>query len=334
MVARLLNLAGVFLGPEFELLRPAPDNPEGFWENVLFLNFNNRLLHRLGGSWHAPPRLDAGWERRADFQPLFEQARELLQRFDHQRPWGWKDPRNCLTIPFWRQLIPDLKIVVCLRNPFDVARSLSARGENLPFLDLWLTYNQQLLAGSRGEDRLITHYDAYFHNPEAECRRLLDYLDIKVSDGVLREALASIQKPLRHHDTSLADVLDQAPAEVLDCYMKLCTEAGPVFADWLRQRPIHLCGGLRAITPRQDEAIGYRDALGLLRLDEERQRLEHECRDLNDKLASAHEQLALARTELDGIGRSRTWRMLNGARRLVNGLFTPFRMVRDLFRSR
>lgn len=33
MVARLLARSGVYLGPEEDLLAPAPDNPEGFWEN-------------------------------------------------------------------------------------------------------------------------------------------------------------------------------------------------------------------------------------------------------------------------------------------------------------
>ena len=75
-------------------------------------------------------------------------ARLLIQQFDTQTFWAWKDPRTALTMPFWRQLLPGLKVVVCVRNPLEVAHSLSQRGmSSLAFgLRLWQTYYERLLA--------------------------------------------------------------------------------------------------------------------------------------------------------------------------------------------
>ena len=53
--------------------------------------------------------------------PQGEAAIKLVKGYDH---WGWKDPRNSLTLPFWKELLPNLKVVVCVRNPIEVIASL------------------------------------------------------------------------------------------------------------------------------------------------------------------------------------------------------------------
>jgi hypothetical protein len=44
------------LGPESDLMPPARDNPDGFWENESFVAMNDELLNELGGAWDLPPR--------------------------------------------------------------------------------------------------------------------------------------------------------------------------------------------------------------------------------------------------------------------------------------
>ncbi len=43
--------------------------------------------------------------------------------------WGWKDPRNTFTLPFWKAIFPAAKIIHIYRNPVDVALSLKLREE-------------------------------------------------------------------------------------------------------------------------------------------------------------------------------------------------------------
>lgn len=42
-------------------------------------------------------------------------------------PWGWKDPRNTYTLPFWLDIFPSARVVHITRHGVDVANSLYVR---------------------------------------------------------------------------------------------------------------------------------------------------------------------------------------------------------------
>ena len=63
-------------------------------------------------------------------------ARLLIEGFDSAGVWGWKDPRNSLTLPFWQDLLPGLKTLIMVRNPLEVAHSMKRAKRN--FLFVWL----------------------------------------------------------------------------------------------------------------------------------------------------------------------------------------------------
>jgi hypothetical protein len=44
-----------------------------------------------------------------------------------EEPWGWKDPRTTITLPFWLALFPDARVIHLVRNGIDVAESLYQR---------------------------------------------------------------------------------------------------------------------------------------------------------------------------------------------------------------
>lgn len=44
-------------------------------------------------------------------------------------PWGWKDPRNTFTLPFWLDIFPDAKVIHIYRHGVDVAHSLRVSQE-------------------------------------------------------------------------------------------------------------------------------------------------------------------------------------------------------------
>lgn len=200
MVARLLNLCGLYLGPEAELFGAAFDNEAGFWENAQFVELNEDALSQLGGGWDLPPSLTEGWELQDEMVRLQEEAAGLIGRFSPYETWGWKDPRNSILLPFWRRLIPDLKIIICLRNPLEVAHSLLQRGHSSHAfsLNLWLRYNQRLLANTMPAERVVTHYDSYFYDSKAELRRVLNLLKISASEEAIEQACSTISRPLTH----------------------------------------------------------------------------------------------------------------------------------------
>jgi hypothetical protein len=228
MVARLLNLAGVSLGPERDMIPAGPDNPEGFWEHAGFVAVNDEILARLGGTCLTPPPMPASWELRPEIDLLRGVAAAFVARVAGAEPWGWKDPRNSLTLPFWQRLIPDLRVVVCVRNPLEVAASLGARNGIPPdvALDLWLTHYVRLMAAA---DRcVVTHYDAYFDDPASELARVLSLLGIRSARREVAAACASVLPRLRHTRWTTRDLtLHGVRPEVRTCYRLLCAAAGP-----------------------------------------------------------------------------------------------------------
>jgi hypothetical protein len=233
MVARLLNQSGLDLGPADHFIQPAADNPEGFWESLPFVQINEEIISAWHGSWHAVPDENSGWQFTEQFAPLRERAASIPGELGLQEPWGWKDPRNSITLPFWLSVWPDMKVVICLRNPLDVVNSLMER-DQLPagrVFRLWLDHQNRLLKTIRPEQRIITHYDSYFADPLVELRRVLEFLGLEPADDVLRSACSTISLRLRHSHFNNRDLESVSPSpELTTIYQQMCDEAGPVFA--------------------------------------------------------------------------------------------------------
>ena len=193
----------------------------------------------MAGNWESPPAITHGWADDDRLNQLRTKAEILLQDFLGREPWGWKDPRNSLTLPFWETLsslrlrfwqglAPKLKIVLCLRNPLEVARCLETRAftPNSSGLDLWLANNQSVLNSVLPEDRIITHYEAYFHDPEAELRRVLRFLDMNVADDLINQSVSEVSGSMRRNQFRGAQLLEAGtPPEVVTLYQDMCQEA-------------------------------------------------------------------------------------------------------------
>jgi hypothetical protein len=127
LVAKVLCRGGLYFGKEEDIVGPADDNPDGFWENRKFVELSDEILSALGGGWDHLPELTEPWEDRDAVARLRTTARLLLGEFKGREPWGWKDPRNSVLLPFWQALIEELRVVICVRNPLEVALSLHGR---------------------------------------------------------------------------------------------------------------------------------------------------------------------------------------------------------------
>ena len=225
MVTRLLHCCGLELGPESELMPPQADNPEGFWEHLGFVAVNDELLSVLGGAWDLPPKPNEDFTS-ARLDPLRLKARLLLEEFDPTTVWGWKDPRNSLTLPFWQELLPGLKTVVVVRNPLEVAHSMRQRnGTSYSFgLRLWEIYNRRLFEGTSGKERLITHYDLFFQQPEMELRRIMEFIGLP--EGKTGSAAALVAARKRHTHFTVEQLIDaRVSPEVIELYRALLAEA-------------------------------------------------------------------------------------------------------------
>ncbi|HEY0764426.1 MAG TPA: sulfotransferase [Pyrinomonadaceae bacterium] len=231
MVTRLLQACGLFLGREEELGFDS-NNGELHFEHLQFVALNDEILGRLGGSWNSPPDFPTGWETMPEIEALTGKARKLTKRLSKQYYWGWKDPRNSLTLRFWQRIVPDLRVVICLRNPLEVRHSLHKRGDliGIPLFLLWLTYYRELLSAILPQQRLVvTHYESYFQDPASELRRVANQIGMDVPAEVITRACTQISADLRHHQISELSGID-VPNEVRIMYTTLCHNAGPIFS--------------------------------------------------------------------------------------------------------
>src|SRR5687767_5556789 len=102
MIARLLSLCGLYLGPDEEMFGPNEGNPDGHFEHVGFLRIDEALLEHFGGSWERPPRFGSGWQNDPALTKFVSTAKALIGSFPVDSPWGWKEPRTTLLLEFWK----------------------------------------------------------------------------------------------------------------------------------------------------------------------------------------------------------------------------------------
>jgi len=225
MLTRLLRACGLYLGPKHELMPAQADNPDGFWEHLGFVALNDELLSELGGAWDLPPKTSEDFKH-PRLDPLRMKARLLIEGFDSSNVWGWKDPRNSLTLPFWQDLLPGLKTLIVVRNPLEVAHSMRERnGTSYSFgLRLWEIYNRRLIETASKQERLVTHYDLFFENAEAELRRIVHFTGLP--DSEVQKAAALVTKRRRHTHFTIEHLIDARVArEVIELYRALVAES-------------------------------------------------------------------------------------------------------------
>jgi hypothetical protein len=189
VVSNLLHDAGINMGEAFN--GPARENPHGFFEDRAIRAINDSVLHYSG--YHIktfspviPPLYWHGGH--------FKKAVALLRSRMEKGDCGWKDPRTVLTMRMWDRVLDvieaDAKLIVTLRNPYSVTRSLQRRG-NVKVkehgLRLYSAYAQHLygyLARTRFEICFVQ-----YENLEHDMAILEEFTGRKMNRAVFDPAL-------------------------------------------------------------------------------------------------------------------------------------------------
>jgi GT2 family glycosyltransferase/glycosyltransferase involved in cell wall biosynthesis len=250
MLTRLLHACGLYLGPQEELMPAQTDNPDGFWEHLGFVALNDELLNALGGAWDLPPKREENFPH-GGLDPLRMKARLLIETFNAAGLWGWKDPRNSLTLPFWYNLLPGMKTLIMVRNPLEVAYSMKERnGTSYSFgLRLWEIYNRRVIETASEQSRLVTHYDLFFDDAERELRRIAHFIGIP--DSAVENAATLIKKRRRHTHFTVEHLIDARVApEIIDVYRALIAEASTT-----RERTARIANEQQSAKPDQTDLL-------------------------------------------------------------------------------
>jgi hypothetical protein len=194
---------------------------------------NGRLLHALGATAMGLPAVTLRWDGVRGFPEIREAALDWFSSAYAGRPMVMKDSRLCMTLPFWRDVLPaPMAAVLVLRDPLSLARSIEAGGEIPKTLGLavWDRSMRSAALVLEGLATLVLDYDDMTADPAGTTDsvvRFLEQLEVDVAPG-LREPAA------RHFGSALHR---QEPQD--DEYRDLALVQQQMFDTLLDQRGFH-----------------------------------------------------------------------------------------------
>jgi len=206
-------------GPRDELQADA-DHPFGFFESVSVIDLNEALLGHYGVSWQlgssAAELLGDRWTADPWIAQQHDGARQVMSDAYPSGPWVMKDPRLCVLLPFWRQVVDDrAAAVVVTRNPIEIAQSLAMREAGVPLaegLNVWDAYMRATVRNLAGMPVWVMAYEDLMHEPRRSCAELASWLgDLELisrreARRLVRDAAARVDARLRHQVADASDV--------------------------------------------------------------------------------------------------------------------------------
>jgi GT2 family glycosyltransferase len=232
-VTRAVNLLGVPLTDPADLMPGNEGNAHGYWESIRLSDFDERLLNDVSSTWATPP-YPFDRQRLVHDTEVVDAARRLLADVAGQPPWVWKDPRICLLLPFWKEVLDHRPVIVMVhRDPLEVAESISRRHAlSVPHgLALWERYVRTAVRDCAGLPTFVLGYSDLLARPEQRLRELAMFLAghrLPVDPEVeLTPALASLRPESRHERANPDMPRDRVPTPQHELLARLDALSGP-----------------------------------------------------------------------------------------------------------
>jgi hypothetical protein len=131
LITSWLNKCGLQLGET--MVGPGPANIEGHYEDIEFLKLHEEILNDN----HLPP---SGLTEQHDIglSVYHKEKLKTIIRVKNKlyKQWGWKDPRTCLFLDTYKELLPNARYVIVFRDYRSVVSSLLQRD----FIDIDAKY--------------------------------------------------------------------------------------------------------------------------------------------------------------------------------------------------
>lgn len=235
------------------------ENSKGFFEHPDIVDFNDRLLAHLGGSWDNPLFVGDDALAHTSIASWETEATELLLNiFAEVSVAAIKDPRICQLLGFWMPVFAkagyaesDIHLVHTLRDPAHVAQSQQTRAQANPdFYEigreyaegaaLWLSLTAQAVAGP-GAASYFVLYEELVVKPESTLAALARFLGLSPDADRTADFCTRFVDPALHRSgsESAAAALEAEFPQVLEFYRVLSPAAdagaltGPIVASAL-----------------------------------------------------------------------------------------------------
>lgn len=218
----ILEALGLDLGDPRAFYGADQWNERGYYEREDVIDINSRILTGFPRTRGAVTSIlsqiryltmpsQQAIDRRAG--RLGDQIAQLAHEL---RGVAVKDPRFCLTLRAWEPFVSS--VVVCLRHPDPVARSLHRR-QRIPrklALRFW-DYHAEGLLDLPAEEVLYVDFDALSSREEAreELAAMVSFFSLDVTrEGSWRRYEERFEPSLRHFDAASADPLPRRTREL------------------------------------------------------------------------------------------------------------------------
>jgi len=201
MVANIIKELGVYIGEDF-LGGKNPFNPKGHFENRDFVEMNVKILGATGGKWSIPPSREEILAWKDEVAP---QIKELIAKHEKE-VWGWKDPRNTITLELYLPHLKNPHLLICYRDTDDIVASLQNREREIFDKDIpkgWAvnlvsTYNGRIaetIADYPDTPKMNIRYDDVVTHPKENIRKMVEFLEITPKQEQVENAMHVIMTP-------------------------------------------------------------------------------------------------------------------------------------------
>ena len=299
-LTRALNSAGWELLNDEHVLGPGRGNSYGHFEDARVVRTNDQVLAQHRAS------VDSPWNAVLDPEGSSEVAEDRSVFGDLERRGAVviKDPRMCLTLPWWRTRWPkgyEIQYVAIHRHPVEVAASLNAR-DGTPETQgeaIWVAYEYALWSSLRGLAVRHVFHDDLLRSPDRVGRVMPSPDGGSHLGAVQAGAFVRAIDPTQRHHVSTERAKLRAASELWDA-----VQAGSVGDDESQRWLEALFNEARMVGMEWERVAASMAALQIER----------------DALLAETEALVIERDRLslerDAVLQSRTWRWARPWRRI------------------
>ena len=241
VTTKLLNVLGMDLGPANHLLQAknkrAELNPDGFFENYLFMEMSLMFFTKLNSWGHTPPSesalnnfefTDSDREGFAEFTLCGvhddrignKNKMKVLKNYDilslncylekeFKFPYAIKNPHFAVMTTFLNNKWPDAKFLVCFREPM---AAIASAGKITTMLnqDIYLKYYEQLVKLPADKATFFS-FDHLLKSPENSLNALCNNLNL--SSTKVKESTAVI-KPVLQRYKNAGEITNEKVKEI------------------------------------------------------------------------------------------------------------------------
>lgn len=232
LTTRLLNVLGMDLGPENHLLQAKNEravlNPEGFFENYIFMEMSLMAFSKLNSWGHIPPDASVATQLKFDEKDREQFAEytlcgvhddrisnknkmDALKHFDvlslntylekkFKYPYAIKNPHFSIFSSFLLRKWPEAKFLVCFREPSSAIASAAAITDLLDE-KVYLRYYSELVK-LPAEKVIFFSHAKLMESPGSSLKALAEALNL--DKNKIPQALSVLNPSLHRHKENTA----------------------------------------------------------------------------------------------------------------------------------